>query len=176
MVDKRSLFYWCWYWQVSKRLQSNLNIGNTIRYNNNIFISNTDKKIGLSKDIKKAEIYHKKSTKFWLPVALPEAHVTNKMHFVKSIGKSKNAETILLIHNRKMFAEPQDNEKLAIALLIVGAVLTAFHILLGFNVFGSAWGIWAKYLLNWSRDRKMKNLRKKYIDNLASWRRMHIFS
>ena len=49
-------FYWCWHWQVSKCLPSNLNLNieKTTGYNGNNLKSNKDMKIDLNKDINKA--------------------------------------------------------------------------------------------------------------------------
>ena len=48
----------------------NLSIGKTAGYSNKILISNIDMKIGLNRNLSKAEVYHQKSQ---LPAALLEA-------------------------------------------------------------------------------------------------------
>ena len=80
----------------------NLNIGKTKGYNNKILVSNTDMKIGSSRDINKD---HKK-----LPLDAPKK-------IVIPVAR----------HDLKMLTEKHDDEKLAITFLIAGAGLIAYH-------------------------------------------------
>ena len=89
----------------------NLNIGKKEGYNNKILLSNTDMKIGSSRDINRD---HKKLT----PPDVPKA--------VIPADRYELAETIIP-HNLKMLTEDDNDEKLAITLLIVGTGLTAYH-------------------------------------------------
>ena len=75
-------------------------------------------KIGLNKDINKAQIYGKKS-----PQAPPESGRSHgAVHLMKSPDKP-----IKEIDNQKIFAGKHDNEKLAITLLVVGTRLIAYY-------------------------------------------------
>ena len=85
----------------------NLNIGKTKGYNNKTLVSNTDIKIGLNRDINKA---HKK-----LPVIPPDGLKTE-------IPTARHD-----LDNLKMLTEKHNDEKLAIAFLIVGAGLIVYH-------------------------------------------------
>ena len=81
----------------------NLSIGKTKGYNNNILVSNTDMKIGSNRDISKGDkILTPK--KIVIPVAQHD-----------------------LPDNLKILNEKHNDEKLAIALLIVGTGLIAYH-------------------------------------------------
>ena len=88
----------------------NLSTGKTKGYNNKIFVSNADMKIGSNKDINKD---HKK-----LPVTPPD----------DDAPKIVNQPIPMIRHdNPKMLADKHNDEKLVIALLIVGAGLIAYH-------------------------------------------------
>ena len=80
----------------------NLSIGKTKGYNNKILVSNTDMKICSNRDINKD---HKK-----LPPPEPKIVIPAARH-----------------DNPKMLTEKHKDEKLVIALLIVGAGLIAYH-------------------------------------------------
>ena len=79
----------------------------TKKYNNKISVSNTNLRIGLNKDIKKD---HKK-----LLVTSPDDDMPK---IVIPVARD---------HNTKMLMEKLNDEKLFIALLIVGAGLIAYH-------------------------------------------------
>ena len=91
----------------------NLNIGKTKGYNNEILVSNTDMKIGsnrgINKDHKKLYVVKPDVTKTVIPVARHEP-----------LGVTRS-------HNLKMLTEKHNDEKPAIALLVVGAGLIAYH-------------------------------------------------
>ena len=56
-------------------------------------------------------------------------HADHEIHSIKSLDKSiKDIETILPIGNQLILAEKRDDEKLAIALLVVGTGLIAYHL------------------------------------------------
>lgn len=57
----------------------NFNTGKAVRYNNKILISNANTKWDPNKDIKKAEIYHKKS-----PVTPPESTRSHRAPYLIS--------------------------------------------------------------------------------------------
>ena len=80
----------------------NLNIGKKKGYNNKILVSNTDMKIGSNRDINKG---HKK-----LPLDVPKTVISP------------------VRHDLKMITEKHNDEKLAIALLIVVGGLIAYHL------------------------------------------------
>ena len=89
----------------------NLNIGKTKGYNNKILVSNTGIKIGSNRDINKD---YKK-----LPVVkpdMPKAPVTQH----DPVGATRP-------HNLQMLTEKQNDEKLALTVLIVVAGLIAYH-------------------------------------------------
>ena len=98
----------------------NLNVGNTVGYNNKILISNTDMEIGSNKDINKD---HKK-----LPMTPPEPGKAEgaapKME--KSI-KDRFATQHEQTDNPKMLAEKHNDKKIDITILITGAGLIAYH-------------------------------------------------
>ena len=81
----------------------NLNIGKMKGYNNKILVSNTDMKIGSNRDINKD---HKKL----LPPDGPKIGIPEVRH-----------------NNPKMLTENHNDEKLVIALLIVGTGLITYH-------------------------------------------------
>ena len=87
----------------------NLNIGKKEGYNNKILVSNTGIKIGSNRDINRDR---KK---------LPD--VPKK---VTSADRHEPAETTIP-HSLKILSERHDDEKLAIAFLIVGNALIAYH-------------------------------------------------
>ena len=78
-----------------------LNIRKKKGYNNKIFVSNTDMKIGSNRDINKD---HKKLPLDVSKIVIPAAR-----------------------HDLKMLTEKHNDEKLAITFLIVGAGLIAYH-------------------------------------------------
>ena len=82
----------------------NLNIGKMKGYNNKILVSNPDTKIGSNRDINKD---HKK-----LSLTLPDV---------------SKIVIPTVRHDLKMLTEKHDDEKLAIALLIFGGGLIAYH-------------------------------------------------
>ena len=85
----------------------NLSMGKTKGYNNKILVSNTDMKIGSTKDINKD---HKK-----LPVTPPDDDMP------------KIVIPVVRHNNPKMLTEKHNDEKLVITLLIVGTGLIAYH-------------------------------------------------
>ena len=89
----------------------NLSIENTKGYNNKILVSNTDMKIASNRDINSD---HNKLT-------LPD--VSNAV--IPTARHDPVGTTIP--HNLKMLTKKHNDEKLAIAILIVGAVLIAYH-------------------------------------------------
>ena len=89
----------------------NLNIGRTKAYNNKILLSNTDMKIGSSRDINK--------DRNKLAVARPGVPLTHVAQ--------RDPVGVTFPHNLKMLTEKHNDEKLAITLLIVGAGLIAYH-------------------------------------------------
>ena len=98
----------------------NVNIGNAARYNKKVLVSNIDIKSGLNIDINKD---HEK-----LPMTPPEPG--------KAEGTAKKIDKPIKDHlpvqheridNRKMLAKKYDNEKLTIAIFIVGAGSIAHH-------------------------------------------------
>ena len=102
-------------------LPSNLNLitGNTVGYNNNILLSNTDVKIVSNKVINKADSHHKK-----LSVTPPESvRLPGAAHLMKNSDKP-----IKVADKQKKFAEKNNDEKLAIALLILRAGLIPDHL------------------------------------------------
>ena len=84
----------------------NLSIGKTKGYNNEIFVSNTDTKIGSNRDIKR---HHKNLT----PPDVPNTVSPAVQHDPP--------------HNLKMLTEKHNYEKLAITLFIVETGLIAYH-------------------------------------------------
>ena len=107
---------------------SNLDIGKTAGYNNKVLISNLNMKIGSSRKYYQTRIYHQKSSQSQSAVTQLEAYAATGVRLVKSSDKSiKYAESILPIGNQTMLAEKQNNEKLAIVLLIVETELIAYH-------------------------------------------------
>ena len=89
----------------------NLSIGKTKGYNNKILVSNTDMKIGSNRDINRD---HKKLTIPYMPnTVIPAA-------------RPDPVETTIP-HNLKMLTEKHNDGKLAITVLMVGAVLIAYH-------------------------------------------------
>ena len=88
----------------------NLSIGKTKGYNNKILVSNTDMKIGSNRDINK---YRKK---------LPD--VPKK---IVAPAVQHDPVGTIIPHNLKMLTEKHNDEKIAIAILIVGAGLIAYH-------------------------------------------------
>ena len=89
----------------------NLNIGRKKGYNHKILVSNTDMKIGSNRDINRD---HTKLT----PPDVPNTVIPGARH--DPVGKTN-------LHNLKMLTEKQNDEKLAITLLIVGTGLIAYH-------------------------------------------------
>ena len=89
----------------------NLSIENTKGYNNKILVSNTDMKIASNRDINSD---HNKLT-------LPD--VSNTV--IPTARHDPVGTTIP--HNLKMLTKKHNDEKLAIAILIVGAVIIAYH-------------------------------------------------
>ena len=89
----------------------NLSIENTKGYNNKILVSNTDMKIASNRDINSD---HNKLT-------LPDVSNT-----VIPTARHDTVGTTIP-HNLKMLTKKHNDEKLAIAILIVGAVLIAYH-------------------------------------------------
>ena len=87
----------------------NLSIGKTKGYNNKILVSNTDMKIGSNRDINKNR---KKLPGMFKAVASAERH--------DLVGTT-------ILHSLKMLTEKQNDEKLAIILLIVGSGLIASY-------------------------------------------------
>ena len=83
----------------------NLNIGKTKGYNNKILVSNTDMKIGSNRDINKD---HKKLPV--IPLNVPKIVIP------------------VVRHDLKILNEKQNDEKLAITLLILGGGLIAYHL------------------------------------------------
>ena len=89
----------------------NLSIGKTKGYNNKILVSNTDMKIGSNRDINRD---HKKLASLDVPnTVIPAAQHD-------PVGTT-------IPHNLKMLTEKNNDEKLAITILIVGAGLIAYH-------------------------------------------------
>ena len=106
----------------------NLNIGKTAGYNNKILLSNIGMKICSNRSYHQLRVYHQKSTQ-QLPLNQLEAHAATGVYLMKSSDKStEDAETILSIRNQHMGNKKQNDEKLAIALLLVGTELIAYHI------------------------------------------------
>ena len=85
----------------------NISVGKTKGYSNKILVRNTDMKIGSHKDINKD---HKR-----LPVIPPDDDMP------------KIVIAAVRHDNPKMLTEKHNDEKLVIALLIVGAGLIAYH-------------------------------------------------
>ena len=87
----------------------NLNIGKKKGYNNKILVNNTDMKIDSNRDINKD---HK------------------KLHVTPPFPDSPKKIVILMVHrdDLKMLTEKDNDEKLAIMLLVVGAGLIAYHL------------------------------------------------
>ena len=85
----------------------NLNIGRTKGYNNKIFVSNTDMKIGSNRDINRD---HKKLTSPDVPKKIVIPVVQNDQP-----------------HNLKMLSGKHYDEQLAITVFIVGTGLIAHH-------------------------------------------------
>ena len=70
----------------------------------------------------------------------PESHADREMHSMKSLNKSiKDINTILPKGNQKMIAEKHRDEKLAIALLVVGTGLIFYHLWQKKYVNGNKW-------------------------------------
>ena len=88
-----------------------LSIGKTIRYNNKTLVSNTDIKIGSNRDI------NKDRKELTLP-EVPNTAIVATWH--------DPVETTI-VHNLKMLTEKDNDEKLAITLLIAGTRLIAYH-------------------------------------------------
>ena len=112
----------------------NLNIGNTVEYNKNILIKNTDMKVGPNKDINED---HKK-----LPMTPPERGKAEDLVSKMVTGSDKpikdqleaqhepvghKAHQVQQTDNQTMLVERHNDEKLAITILIVGAGLVAYH-------------------------------------------------
>ena len=100
----------------------NLNIEKTKGYNNKILVSNTDMKISSNRSINKD---HKK-----LPLPVPSKAV-GVVHKRVTIGKGTDepVKERLATHdeNLKLLTEKHNDDKLAIAFLIVGAGLIPYH-------------------------------------------------
>ena len=88
-----------------------LSIGKTIRYNNKILVTNTDMKIGSNRDINKDR----------KELTLPEVPNT------ASLATWHDPVETTIAHNLKMPTEKDNDEKLAITLLIAGTRLIAYH-------------------------------------------------
>ena len=89
----------------------NLSIGKTKGYNNKILVSNTDMKIGSNRDINRN---HKKVT----PTDVPNTVIAAARH--DPVGTTTP-------HILKILTEMHNDEKFAIAVLIVVAGLIAYH-------------------------------------------------
>ena len=89
----------------------NLNIGKKEGYNNKILVSNTDMKIGSNRN------RNRNCKKLTLP-DMPKTVISADRH--------EPAE-IAILYNLKMLNERNNDEKLAIALLIVETGLIAYH-------------------------------------------------
>ena len=105
----------------------NVNIGKTKGYNNKILVSNTDMKIGSTRDINKN---HKKLTPPEPGKAESVAHAAPKIHLMKSTDKPVKDNLVIQhgqTNNPKMLAEKHNDDKLAITFLIVWVGLIAYH-------------------------------------------------
>ena len=103
-------------------------VGKAVGYNNKILISNIGMEISSNRNYYQIRIYRRKSTRSQLSVTQLEAHAATGVYSMMSSDKSiKDAETILPIGDQKMFTEKHNDEKLAIALLLVGTELLAYH-------------------------------------------------
>ena len=85
-------------------------------------------KTGSNKNYHQIRVYHQKCTQ-QLGLTQLEAHAATGVHLMNRLDKStKDAETILSIGNQKMGTEKHNDEKLAIALLLVGTELIDYHV------------------------------------------------